>query len=276
MSEPKLAKQINDPQCGTLELAPHPKREIQPADRRQQPIHPLELLERAMQGDLTKEKVEIAKDLMQMAKDYKADEAKAAFAKAFLQLRRNMPEIYIDKEAKNDGKVVYAYCSEEEITKKIEPHLLSYGFTTLPNQSEDNGRVTMTITLIHEGGHQTTQSYTVHAGAPNRMRDATACDTGAATAAWRHLVMKMFGLKSRIRENSDARNLGSEITPEEAQTLQRRVFETGSDVLLFLKFAGVPLPDTASADEIKSAFGRIHTGKMQAIEAMLRRKESTK
>ncbi len=270
MSEPKTAKQINTPQVGTLELAPAERREMQAPS-----LHPLAILERAIQGGVTKENIEVAKELLQMAREQRADDAKAEFAKAFLQLRKNMPEIYADKEAKNDGKVVYTYCSEEEISKKLEPHLLTYGFTMLPGQTAEGGMITVNVTLIHEAGHSETRGYTVHPGTPNKMKDMTACDTGAATAAWRHLMIKMFGLKSRIREGDDAKNIGEAITQAQATDLQRRLSETGSDAMAFLQFAGVKLPPTASADEITKAFDRIPSSKLGTLDAALRRKEKT-
>ncbi len=107
------------------------------------------------------------------------------------------------------------------------------------------------------------------------MKDATACDTGAATSAWRHLMIKMFGLKSRIRAEDDAKNLGANITADQSKDLQRRLSETGSDVMAFLEFAGIKLPPTASADDIAKAFDRIPTNKLGTVDAALRRKEKT-
>lgn len=268
MSE-KTARQINDPQCGALELA---NREAMP----QTPaIQPISILEKAIQGGVTRENVEVVKELVQMVREQRAEEAKAAFAASFFLLRKNMPEIYADREAKIDGKPVYSYCSEEEISKKLEPHLMSHGFAMLFGQTANDSRITVSITLIHEKGHQETREYSVHPGTQNKMKDATACDTGAATSAWRHLVIKMFGLKSRIRETDDARNLGENITADQSHDLQRRLMETGADVLAFLTFAGIKLPPDSTAEVIAKAFERIPSNKLGSLDAALRRKEKT-
>jgi len=203
---------------------------------------PIMLLERVLQSpDLTPERVGVAKDLMQMIREQRAIDAKALFAKSLFQLRKNMPEIYVDKEAKDrSGGVAYRYCSEEEISKKLEPNLMAYGFTTLFGQREAEGRVTVEMTLIHEEGHQEVREFTVRAGATNAMKDATAADSGAATTAWRHLNMKMFGLKSRMSamDANDARLEGEPITFEQAQTLRELAEEVKADVPAFLKYAG--------------------------------------
>ena len=199
------------------------------------------ILEAAVKGGITQENVVVAKELIQLIREERAEQAKQAFAKALFQLRKSMPEIYIDKEAlTKDGKVAYRYVSEEEITKKLDPHLMAYGFTTLFGQREADGRVTVELTLMHEGGHQEVREFTVRAGATNAMKDATAADSGAATTAWRHLNMKMFGLKSRMSamDANDARLEGEPITFEQAQTLRELAEEVKADVPAFLKYAG--------------------------------------
>lgn len=201
---------------------------------------PITILEKAIAGGVTAENVAVVKELVQMVREERAEQAKAAFAKAFFQLRKNMPEIHADKEAKNSaGKVTFVYCSEAEIAKMIDPHLMNYGFAMLFGQSEDNGRITVSVTLMHEAGHSETREFTVRSGAPNAMKDAAMCDTGGATTAWRHLISKWFGLKSRISDNQDAKIEGERIGPDKVQYLRELVTETKSDEPRFFAFAGV-------------------------------------
>lgn len=204
---------------------------------------PIDILEAAVRGGVTAENVAVVKELVQMCRDQRAEEAKAAFAKAFFQLRKNMPEIHADKEGKNDaGAVCFRYCSEEEIAKRLEPHLMSYGFAMLFGQASTDGKITVNVTLMHEAGHAETREFTVRAGATNRMKDGAMADAGGATTAWRHLMIKMFGLKSRISENQekfDAQIEGEAITPDRVQYLRELLAETKSDVPKFLAMAGV-------------------------------------
>jgi hypothetical protein len=215
-----------------------------PAELAARPIAtPINILEAAVRGGVTAENVAVVKELVQMCRDQRAEEAKVAFAKAFFQLRKNMPEIHADKEAKTrSGETAYTYCSESEIARMLEPHLMSYGFAMLFGQSEHDGRITVNVTLMHESGHQEVREFTVRAGSPNAMKDAASCDAGGATTAWRHLMIKMFGLKSRIAENQgkfDASIEGEKISPDRVQYLREQIHETGSDEAKFLKLAGV-------------------------------------
>ena len=211
---------------------------------------PISILEKAISGGVTQENVTVVKELIQMVREQRAIDAKAAFAKALFALKKNMPEIYVDKEARNSkDQVAYRYCSEEEISRKIEPHLMAYGFTTLFSQKEGEGRVTVELTLIHEEGHETHHEFTVRAGATNAMKDATAADSGAATTAWRQLIMKMFGLKSHLSNRPDAQIVGERITEDQALWLRDAIKQTKSDEAAFLKWAGAPTyEEIGSAD----------------------------
>lgn len=221
----------------TLDLVPpasHGLAQSRPA------ASPIAILEAAIQGGVTQENVSVVKELIQMCREQRAEDGKAAFAKAFYNLKKSMPELYADKEAKDrSGNTTFRYCSEEELSKMLNPHLIAHGFTDLFGQEQTDGRVIVKYTLIHEAGHSETREFSVRAGAPNAMKDAAMCDTGAATTAWRHLVMKLYGLKSRISENRDAALEGEKIHPDKVKYLKELVKETASDEPRFFAFAGV-------------------------------------
>lgn len=221
---------------------------------------PIAILEAAIKGGVTAENVSVVKELIQMCREQRAEDAKAAFAKAFFQLRKHMPEIYADKEAHTkSGQVAYVYCSEKEISSKLDPHFMNHGFAMLFSQSENDGRITVEITLMHEAGHSEVKTFTVRAGAPNAMKDAASCDAGAATTAWRHLVMKLFSLKSRISENQDARNEGEPITRDQAQVLREMVKDTAADEVRFLVFAGAKTYEEIPSLRYAELFAKLNT-----------------
>jgi hypothetical protein len=199
----------------------------------------LSILEAAVRGGINKENVEVVERLVALRREEVNEESKRAFAKAFFQLRRSMPELYADKSAKNNsGVVAYTYCSEEEISRMLEPHLFAHGFTMLFGQRQEDARTIAIVTLMHEGGHAETREFSVRAGNTNAMKDATAADVGSTTTAWRHLMIKMFGLKSRIRTDYDPRVEGGFITEEQADDIERRCALVHVNRELFMQFAG--------------------------------------
>jgi hypothetical protein len=201
---------------------------------------PITILEAAVRGGITAENVAVVKELAQLCREQRADEAKAEFAKAFFRMRRNMPVIYADREAKDrSGNTVYTYCSEEEISRALEPHWMAHGFAPLFGQKSEGGMITVEVTLMHEAGHSETRSFSVRSGTPNAMKDGAMCDAGGATTAWRHLMTKWFGLKSRISPVQDATVIGEKIAPDKVQYLRELVRETKANEAKFLEFARV-------------------------------------
>jgi len=232
----------------------------------------LEILDAAVRGGVTSENVAVVKEIIAMRREEVALESKAKFNRSFFELRKEIStmKFYADKEAQTDsGKVAFRYCSEAEITSKLDPVLFKHGFTLMFGQETDGDKSTAVVTLTHEDGHDETRRYSVRSGGTNRMKDATAADTGATTSAWRHLVIKWFGLKSRTSETDDARNLGdiaTKITKEQADELEHRVAMANANKVAFFEFAGA---------NVKS-FSDIAAIDYPRCDRMLKRKEGVK
>lgn len=228
---------------------------------------PIEILEAAVKGGITQENMAVVKELREMVRDEQNAQAKKAFNRDFFALKSdiNTMQLCADREAKDrSGNVTYVYCSEAEISKKLEPLLMRHGFATMFGQRQEGERTVAILTLIHRDGHEETREYAVRGGKTNAMKDETAVDAGATTTAWRHLVTKFFGLKSRIREDDDARNLGNSITPEQAQLLRERVEACHADEGAFLRFAGA------------TSYESIPALRLPELEKMLAKKEAAK
>lgn len=227
------------------------------------PTSALSVLSAAIQGGITKDNVDVVERLVALRREEVREENKSAFARDYFQLRKTMPPIYADKVAKDKGgNPVYTYCSEEEISKMLEPHLFAHNFAMLFGQRQEEGRVVAIVTLIHADGHQEIREYSVRTGATNAMKDATAADSGSTTTAWRHLMIKMFGLKSRIQAEDDARNEGGYITPAQAEELEHRLKMVNGEVARFLKVAEA------------ETFATIRAGKYATLDQMLAKKEA--
>jgi ERF superfamily len=203
----------------------------------------LSILDQAVRQGITAENVAVVEKLLNMRREELAAQAKAEFAKAFFAVKKTISgtNFYADKAAKTDsGSIAYVYCSEEEISRMLEPILFSHELCMMFGQRESEGKMTAIVTVLHSAGHQETREYTVRVGATNRMKDATAADAGSTTTAWRHLVIKFFGIKSRIREDSDAKNEGDRsttVTKDQADELERRCRDLNVVIPAFLKLA---------------------------------------
>lgn len=250
-----------------LELLKRDDLAMTPGNVQPPQLSTLAILEAAVRGGITSENVAVVKEIIAMRREEVSLENKAKFNRAFFELRQEISrmDFYADKAAKTDsGAVAYTYCSEKELSSKLDPVLFKHGFAMLFGQRDEGAKTVAIITLIHKEGHEESREYAVHAGGTNRMKDATAADTGATTSAWRHLVIKMFGIKSRIQESADPRNEGSLITPTQADDLKHRA-EMLNCVPVILEMAGAKTfreilsgryPVLVNAIEIKERKGR--------------------
>lgn len=254
MSESELLPAV---QQGDLRVARPEPLPLEPSS-----LSPITILEAAVRGGITAENVAVVKELAAMVREHKADAAKAAFAKSFFELRMAMPIFYADKEVLTKaGAVAFEYCSPQEIKDILEPLMLRNGFVTMTGQELSAGQVTATVTLMHEGGHSELRSYSCRVSPGNELMNPSKCDAAATTNAERHAFIKMFGLRTRKRDDDDARNLGTFITPDQAGELERRVMETESNMPAFLKLAGA------------QKISEILSGKYDMLDGLLRKKE---
>jgi hypothetical protein len=226
----------------------------------------IDILQAAIEKGITAENVAVVKEIRQMVREEREDAAKTAFNRAFFALRKEMPIAYADKQVKTDsGALAFQYCSPQEIRDVLEPLMLRHGFCTMTSQEMDGEtKVTVTVSLMHEAGHSVNGTFTIRVGQENRLVKGPQVVAGATTAAERHCLIKLFGLRTRISGEADARNIGSPITPEQAFELERRVAETNSDAAKFLKFAGA------------AKFTEIMSGRYDELDAFLRKKEQRK
>ncbi|MFA6240397.1 MAG: ERF family protein [Candidatus Hydrogenedentales bacterium] len=251
----------------TLELQP-----VRPADMAVAPLAPAPsvpspayILQAVVDKGITSENVAVVKELAAMCREARAEEAKTAFYKAFAALRRAMPVIYADKEVHTkSGALAFTYCSPTEIKAIVEPLMQKFGFCTMSGQVLETGIVTISTTLMHEQGHSETRAFSVRVNPGNQLTTPSQCDSAASTTAERQLLIKLFGLQTRVREEDDPRNLGGPITAEQAMELESRLKLVNGNLEAFLKLAGA------------AHFEAIPASKYALLDELLAKKEARK
>jgi len=202
-------------------------------------------------GDLDAAKLSVMKELLAMS-------AEREFAAAFVALQSDLPTITATTPIPNRGK----YEKFEDVMRVVGPLLVKHGFTVSFSMDFKESRIAETCQLQHIGGHSRSNSFAVR----TRKADSdTQADCMAATTAKRNALLNALNIVIRqdcLADESDARNEGGAITPEQAAELEHRVQMTNSDRAAFLKFA-----QAATFNEIASA-------KYEMLDANLRRKEA--
>ena len=226
-----------------------------PVAAQQQSLSIEQVADAVMKGNISREHVQVMKELLAM-------DAERKFAVAFVALQSSLPVIVANTTIPNRGK----YEKFEDVMKVVGPLLQKHGFTVSFSQDFKENRILETCTLTHIGGHSRNNTFAVRAS--GKSDSETQADCKASTTAKRNALLNCLNIVIRqdcmIDEDNDASIEGGFISKEQAADLERRVKETGSDVTRFLKFANA------------KTFGEILSGRYAELDASLRKKESTK
>lgn len=230
-----------------------------------------DLLQGVIQGGVSKENVAVVTEVVALYERMQAKEAEKAFARAFNALQAEMPAIQaMTAVPNNDGTVRYRYAPYEEIMEQVRPLLLKHGFTVTFSTDYAEGRLVKTCTLQHTEGHSKSNQFAVRIGKGPPAASETQADGAASTYAKRGALCDCLNIV--IDKDTDARAIGAFVTDAQADELHRRVKESDSNEIAFLRFCGVTL--TPGISPTFADYQKIPEGRYDAADEMLRRKES--
>lgn len=194
--------------------------------------------------------------------------AEKAFNQAFIALQKEMPKVKAVKSVPGrDGSIRFMFAPFDEIDDQARVICLEHGFTyTFSEGEEKTGKITKVCILSHIGGHSRRNSYSVRIGHGPPGCTEQQADGSAHSYAKRGALCDALNIRIDKALETDPRQEGAFVTPEQAAELDRRVKESNSDVEKFLKWAGADL-------KAKNRFETIPASRYDELDAMLRRKE---
>jgi len=236
--------------------------ELAPRESAVARMNPGELMQAMVARGVTAENVAAFTELVKLSEHMEDRGAAREFAQAFVKLQAEMPKVNATKVVpNNDGSPRYKFAPFEDIMRQVAPHLQANGFTVSFSNRYDGNRLIETCTLRHVSGHSEKNDFAVRIGSGPPKATETQADGAAATYAKRFALCDALNIVIEHLD-TDARNEGGAITPEQASELEHRVAMSNSDRAAFLKFA-----QAATFNEIASA-------KYEMLDANLRRKEA--
>ena len=220
-----------------------------------------DLMAMVLERGLTPESVNVVERLCALKTAQDEQNAKRAFAAAFVDLQAAMPVIHAERAVPNkDGSVRYHYAPYEDIMRQVAPLLKAHGFTLSFSTRVEAPRVTVMCTLMHRGGHERTNEYAVRIGNGPPGASDTQADGAAYTYAQRGALCDALGITVAGKDN-DARNIGAPITQDQAEDLRQRVAATGSNEKAFLQYGG------------GTSYETIPAGRYAELDALLKKRE---
>jgi hypothetical protein len=223
------------------------------------------ILSEAIKGGISKENVEVVKELIAMQRQMRAEEAQRDFAAAFAKLQAECAPVKASKQVPdNSGGVRYTYAPYEEVMRQVTPLLREHGFAVTFDTDILDGRVIATCTLIHIGGHSRSNKFACRIGSGPPKSSEAQGDGAATTYAKRFALCAALNIV--VETDSDARNEGDTgtIMPAQAESLKSRCMATKpiTDLQKFLKLSGA------------ASFEEIPVGKYAMLDNVLRGREA--
>jgi hypothetical protein len=219
------------------------------------------LMQAVIEKGITPDTVGVMERLCELRRQVKADDAKEAFAQAFIAMQADLPIIHATKSIPGkNGEVRSSFAPYEELMRQVAPLLKKHGFTVSYSRKIDGLRTVAVCTLMHAGGHEKTNEYAVRIGGGPPGASESQADGAAHMYAMRGALRDALGITVAGLDN-DAREVGAFVTQDQAEDIRQRVKATSTYEANVFKFAG------------STSYETIPENKYQEIIAYLKKKE---
>lgn len=203
-----------------------------------QPMNPMQMLGHAVQQGMP---IETLRELMQLKREWEADEARRQFNEAFAAFKAEAI-IIIKGTTIADGPLKgKKHANLFDVVSAVTPKLSAHGLTIAWKLTKDEPSwMEVTCTLRHSAGH----SETVSMGSGPDLgpgRNAIQARCSAKTYLERYTATAILGLAAQeADDDGNKANGGPElITEKQAADLLAKITEVGANKELFLKFLKV-------------------------------------
>ena len=190
--------------------------------------------------------------LFRMHGEVTARAAKVAFISALVEMQPKLPVITERGAIEVGGTVRSRYARWPDIDDAIKPVLYMHGFTLTHRIAQDDKGVSITGVLSHTQGHEesTTIRLPVDASGSKNAVQAIGSSTSYGQRYTAKLLLKITSRSAEDRDDDGrAAVAGMPITEEQVNDLNVLLTETKSNLVGFLKIAGVAsLPEIPAAN----------------------------
>lgn len=148
------------------------------------------------------------RELLTLQREYEAGEAKKAFTRALVDLKRDLPAVIAkDKEVdftSAKGRTNYRHASLAGIMDAVQPALTRHGFSLGWEPSNDGQTVTVVCRLTHGEGHTETAKLTA---TPDQSGNKNSVQGIASTITYlqRYSALSILGIATADMDDGEAR-----------------------------------------------------------------------
>lgn len=229
------------------------------------PVTPMQLLERAIDRGVSVEQITGLMALQErwevIERGRRADEAKSAFVAAMADFKANPPTIVKDKAATFDkganARPAYMFASLAQVAAVIGAALGAHGLSHRWHTEQIEGRVRVTCTVTHIGGHSES---TALEAAPDASGSKNPIQAIGSTTAYleKYTLCALTGLAAGDQDDEGAGSGGQRgptgaISAEQKEKLVELLKESDADIPKFLGYFKVETLDSLPAARFTDA-----------------------
>jgi hypothetical protein len=214
-------------------------------------LNPLQLVQIAIQKGVDAEQL---KELMQLQREWKADQARDAFVAAMNGFRAEALKVIKTKQV-SYGNTNYKHATLANIVELAAPALSRHGLSHRWETTQDGGLVTVACVITHQFGHS---ERTALSSAPDTSgaKNAIQAVGSAVTYLQRYTFMAITGLAAQDQDNDGGQPLEF-VSEKQVADLDALIEDVGANKAAFLKVCKVEALDHILAKNYTDAVKRL-------------------
>lgn len=198
------------------------------------PMNPMQMLGHAVQQGMP---IETLRELMQLKKEWEADEARKAFVAAMAAFKADPPELVKDKHVSYENKTgkltKYDHATLGGVCTAIIKGLAEHGISHRWETAQQDNRIKVTCILTHAQGHS--ESVSLHSGADDSGgKNSIQAIGSAVTYLQRYTLLAATGLAA-LDQDDDGDASGNDAgkpaaaMPADYKEWQKHMMTTAKD-----------------------------------------------
>lgn len=215
-------------------------------------VTPMQMLAQAVQQGADLDKL---RTLMELKREWEADEARKAFVEAMAAFKADPPEILKRKHVEyttSKGTTKYDHATLADVCAAAIQGLARVGISHRWDVKQDGGRIQVTCILTHQQGHS--ESVSMSSGVDDSGgKNAIQAIGSATTYLSRYTLLAATGLAARDMDDDGKASDAEFITDKQAADLKAKAEEVGANMAQFLKFLKVDHLDDLPASKFEAA-----------------------
>jgi hypothetical protein len=196
---------------------------------------PAELIRQAVKGGADLEKL---RGLLELQKEWEANEARKAYHKAMSDFKASPPRIEKDRSVSfGAGKASYQHASLANVVEKITAELSKHGLSA-SWKTHQNGQIVVTCRITHVLGHSEETTLSALADTSGS-KNAIQAIGSTITYLQRYTILSALGLATEDQDDDGKASQDEVIDEAQIVALTDYINATDTDPKKFLKWLGV-------------------------------------